>query len=80
MKSITHIWLKQPLQTKEGRTIKLHAGSIVRVNRRNVIEDVTPDYRATHIVRECFTTGSGFLILVEDIVTKERQNIKFKQL
>jgi len=80
MNPIKSIWLKQPLQTKEGRTLKLYPGLFVRVNRRKVIEDVTPDDRATHLVRECFTTGAGFLILVQDIVTKESETIKLKQL
>lgn len=80
MRAIPQIWLKQPLQTSEGRTLKLFPGLFVRVNRRSILEDVTPDDRATHVVKECFTTPDGFIILIKDVVTKESKTIKLKQL
>lgn len=80
MITLNQIWLKSPLYASEGRTIKVFPGLLVRVNRRNVLVDIEPDLPATHLIKQCFASGSDLYIQVKSIETKEVDLIKYKQL
>lgn len=70
------IWLNKPITTSEGRTARIAADMLVRIEN-NLLVDVTDQLPATHKILMCMgTCYNQFELTVIDLLTNEPSQLK----